>query len=197
MGKAQRPKQCKGKTKKGTACKATPLRPGTVIEGVTVKGKHCRAHDPTLPDSARFGSYAQAKEAAKLAGRPPLPKPTELARQLVERHVCGILRPHFKALGMQLNDDGSVEALDRGAIVTGESKDGEVVPSLIEDLGAQIAAAEKLLDRVYGRPKQSTEISGPEGNPVKVELPTDADWHAEVAGVLAQVGAVRAGSDPA
>jgi hypothetical protein len=192
MGKAQRPKTCTGKTRKGVRCKAAPLKPGTVIDGVTVKGKHCRAHDPDVPASARFGSHAQAKAAGDKGGRPPLPKPTELARQLVERHVTGILRPHFKALGMQLNDDGTVEMLERGAIVTGESKEGVVVASEIEDLGAQIAAAEKLLDRVYGRPKQTQELTGAGGGPVEL-VPVSRDRSADVVRLLAGTGAVRGG----
>ena len=82
--------------------------------------------------------------------------------------MAAVLRPHFKALGLHLNDDGTITPLERGAIITGESKEGTVVPSVIEDLAAQIAAAEKLLDRVYGRPKQQTEISGPDGGPLEV-----------------------------
>lgn len=180
---------CKGTTRKDTPCEAKPLKAGSVIEGVTVNGNHCRAHDPDLPDSARFGSRAQAKEAAKLGGRPPMPKPTEVARQLVERHVYAVLRPHFKALGLELEDDGSVTPMTLGAVLTGESKDGIVIASKIEDLGAQIAAAEKLLDRVYGRPKQSTEISGPDGGPVEM-VPVAQDRGDQVARILGGTRAV-------
>jgi hypothetical protein len=41
----------------------------------------------------------------------------ELARQLVERNAIAILRPHFKALGLMLEDDGSTTLLDSGAVV--------------------------------------------------------------------------------
>jgi hypothetical protein len=110
---------------------------------------------------------------------------------LVEENVAAILRPHFKALGLRLNDDGSVEQLERGAILTGESKDGEVRASLIEDLGAQIAAAEKLLDRVYGRPKQATEISGPDGGPLTTALITDPSMAAQARDLLRAAAASR------
>lgn len=147
---------CKGKTRKGAKCKAPAL-----------KGKkHCSAHAPDLPDSARFGSPVQAREAGQLGGRPPLPKPTDVARQLVEENVHRVLRPHFKALGLDIQEDGTVVSLDHGAILTGESKEGVVVASEIEDLGAQIAAAERLLDRIYGKPKQQTEVSGVDGGPI-------------------------------
>ncbi len=73
--------------------------------------------------------------------------------------MAAVLRPHFKALGLHLADDLTVTPLERGAILTGQSKDGTVVASTIEDLAAQMEAAEKLLDRIYGRPKQSTELA--------------------------------------
>lgn len=96
-------------------------------------------------------------------GRPRLPKPMDLARQLVEQHIAALLRPHFKALGLLLHDDGSTTQLHAGAVVVhqGEATD-------IEDLGAQIAAARELLDRVYGRPRQQTELTGADGGPIQV-----------------------------
>jgi hypothetical protein len=45
---------CLGSTKNGTRCGANPLKPGTAIDGITVSGNYCRAHDPNLPDSARI-----------------------------------------------------------------------------------------------------------------------------------------------
>lgn len=57
-------------------------------------------------------------------------------------------------------------------------------------------AAKELLDRSYGKPKQATEISGPEGEPIElVKLPTDKDWEGAVAKVLKQSGALDADSD--
>lgn len=180
-------RRCQAKNKAGQPCNASPL-----------KGKNfCSAHDPVTPPSARFGSRAQATEAGKLGGRPPLPKPTDLARELLERHVYAVFRPHFKALGLELEDDGSVTPMVRGAIMTGESKDGTVVASEIEDLGAQIAAAEKLLDRVYGRPKQTQEISGPHGDPITLTSPTDdTDRSTRAARLLLEAGLLN-GHTPA
>jgi hypothetical protein len=173
-------RHCTGTTKQGAPCKAAPLK----------DDDRCSAH--TLrPDRTRFGSPAQASAAGKLGGRPPLPKPTDVARRLIEENVHRILRPHFLALGLDISDDGTVERRDGGAVMFGESKDGDIVKSGYEDLGAQMAAAEKLLDRVYGKPKQATEISGPEGGPVvTVELPTAPEWQAQVAKVLLETGAL-------
>ncbi len=182
---------CHGERKAGGPCGARPLRVGTVLGGVRLSGDYCRAHDPDVPESVRFGTSAQAREASLIGGgRPPMPKPTDIARQLIERHVYMVLRPHFRTIGLDLHDDGSTTRLDRGAIVTGESKDGEVIASDIEDLGAQIAAAEKLLDRVYGRPKQTQEVTGADGGPLEM-VPVAIDRGDAVAVLLAGTRAVR------
>lgn len=149
---------CKALGKSGKPCKRSPMKGSDYCNTI--------GHDPNASPSVGFGSRAQASAAGKLGGRPPLPKPTDVARQLIEENVTRILRPHFLALGMDLAGDGSVQIVP-GAVMVGESKDGDMIASDIEDLGAQIAAAEKLLDRVYGKPKQATEISGPDGGPVK------------------------------
>lgn len=161
-------------------------------ETITSPG-YCRAHSPDLSETNRFGSHAQAKAAGDVGGRPPMPKPTEVARQLVERHVFAVLAPHFKTLGLELGADGEVTPLPRGAIITGESKDGEVIASTIEDLGAQIAAAEKLLDRVYGRPKQATEISGPDGEPIGTRLILDGSLAGDARALLRRAASSSSG----
>lgn len=170
--------KCDGTTKRGTPCKAGPLK------GTT----RCAAH-PLDPASPRFGSPAQAREAGLKGGRPALPKPTDVARKLIEEHVTAVLRPHFLALGIELHADGSTTRLDGGALMYGESKDGDIVASNFEDLGAQMEAAEKLLNRVYGKPKQSTEISGPEGGPLEI-VPVKHPA-SEVIALLRGTGAVR------
>jgi hypothetical protein len=149
-------RQCKGTNKRGEPCGANPLK----------TSDYCLAHSEVARASVGFGG----SRAGAMGGRPPVPKPTEVARQLVEAHVAAILRPHFKALGLMLNDDLTMTPLDNGALVFGESKDGDIVISAVEDLGAQIAAAEKLLDRVYGRPKQSTELTGAGGGPMEMAI---------------------------
>lgn len=184
---------CHGETKKKTLCDASALMAGTVIGGVKVKGKHCRAHDPDLPASSRFGSHAQAREAAKLGGRPPMPKPSEIMRRLVEEHVESVLAPHFRTLGYKVvrSEDGelTIEAdPEGGAKIYGESKEGDINMTQHDDLGAQIVAAEKLLDRIYGRPKQSTELTGAEGGALEI-VPVSREKAKQGAAIAAAVGA--------
>lgn len=189
-------RRCSGKNSKGDPCGAHPLKPGTVIEGVEVKGKHCRRHDPDVPASARFGSHAQAREAGKKGGRPPLPKPTDIARRLIEQNELALQRPYWRTLGydVKIGEDGLelVELPDGGAKMHGESKEGDIIASPYEDLGAQQEAAERLWNRVYGKPKQTQEITGADGGPVEIVPVTRAKAKA-VGGILAGVGAGKDG----
>ena len=170
------PRRCTAPTKSGKPCGAYPLKDSDP--------PRCLAHaDAETRRSVGFVSDNG------LGGRPKLPKPTELARQLVERHAAAVLRPHFKALGLLLADDGTVTPLPNGAIHVHQ---GEATK--IEDLGAQIAAARELLDRVYGKPKQAVEHTGQDGGPIRqeVRVPSEQEWHADVARVLADAGALEA-----
>lgn len=152
---------CKGKTKARKPCGANPLKPGTVIEGVTVTGKWCRQHDEDLPTSAKLD---RTRTREQMGGRPRKPTPSEIQRQLMERYELAVQRPYWRTLGYDvvIGENGDPELIDMpdgGAKLFGESKDGEIQVSSVDDLGAMIAAAEKLQDRVYGRPRQRNEVT--------------------------------------
>lgn len=168
--------RCKAKTRAGKPCKSPPL----------TGGDFCLSHDVKAREKARFsGSQPNA-------GRPRLVTPMDAARQLVAEKIDALIRPHFKALGYDIevtyDRDGpslNLIELERGATIFGESKDGDVVASEYEDLAAQIAAAEKLMDRLWGRPKQAVEMSGGmrvEG--VDIAPITNADREREVRQIL-------------
>jgi hypothetical protein len=146
-------------------CEATSKTTGKRCRKAALKGtKRCSAH-PLSPDTVGFGSPAQAREAGKLGGRPRRPRPPDLLRQLVEAHPDVLMVSHFRTLGYDvvITDDGTPGLVSReggGAKLYGTSKDGYVNVSQHEDLGAQNQAARDLFDRVYGRPKQATEITG-------------------------------------
>lgn len=189
------PRHCEGLNARQEPCGAVPLKPGTALDGVTVTGRWCRQHDQDLPDSARIGGTQPG------AGRPPLPKPSDVARRVIEDNVCVVLAPHFRALGYDIaaGADGIElsESAGGGAKLHGVSKDGEVRVSSHDDLGAQIAASEKLQDRIYGRPKQSQEISGPFGASFGIgvcSIEPDPDRSAAIARILRDAGATPEGS---
>lgn len=98
------------------------------------------------------------------AGRPKLPTPSEIARKLIEANELALQRPYWRTLGYDvcIGAEGPylVELEDGGAKVFGESKDGIIKLSSVDDLGAMIQAAEKLQDRVYGKATTRSEIKG-------------------------------------
>jgi hypothetical protein len=154
-------RRCTGTTKKGTPCKAAPLADGDT----------CLAHaDEVTRESAGFGGQQEG------AGRPRVPGPTEVARRLVEENIGAILTPHFKVLGYDVIDtpDGlMLQPIPDGGAKLHSTFMGEVVVSKHDDLGAMMSAAEKLLDRTVGKPRQVVEHSGPKGGPIQTEHQVD------------------------
>jgi hypothetical protein len=153
-------RECQGTTLKGKPCGANPLKPGTVIEGIAVSGRWCRNHDEDLPSTAKLHA---TRTPEQMGGRPRKPTATEIERRLVEEHAIAWQRPYWRVLGYDLrmgeNGPELVEREDGGAKLFGESKDGHIHVSPHDDLGAMITAAERLRDRVFGRPKQSSEVT--------------------------------------
>lgn len=149
---------CRGRTRAGKRCRANPPR-----------GKaYCRAHDPALPSAAQFGSPDQADADRAKGGRATRKaRPSEVARELVEANVAAILRPYFKSLGLLLADDGTTTEVETAIKWQWAGADEPAVE--VEDLGAQILAAEKLLDRIYGRARQQVEHQGDPDRPIGVD----------------------------
>ncbi|HWT24524.1 MAG TPA: hypothetical protein VN213_13545 [Solirubrobacteraceae bacterium] len=77
---------------------------------------------------------------------------------------------------------------ERGVVV-GSGDDATV--EFVADHAIRIAAARELLDRAYGKPRQATEVTGPDGGPITLTVPTDgADRAARAAQLLATAGAI-------
>lgn len=163
-------RKCKGKTKAGKPCRAVPLKKGTELEGVKVSGKWCRQHDQDLPDSARIGG------AQPGAGRPRNPRVVDVMRERVESEIEAILKPYFDTL-----KEATEVAKYEGVVYTSE----------VPDLRARVEAAEKLLDRVYGKPTQVAEISAPGGAPLLGELFADDKVREGLHGLKRAVAAAR------
>lgn len=137
---------CAGTTKKGQSCKAHPLK-GT---------ERCLAHsDPETRASVGF-----VPEAGVLGGRPPKPRVIDVIRERIEGDVDAVLAPLFDGL-----------QADRGLALM--LKGGGMEVELITDHETRIKAALALLDRVYGRPRQATEVTGADGGPIRIEGDVD------------------------
>jgi hypothetical protein len=135
---------CSHKTKKGQPCKATPLS----------DVDYCISHAPEdVRDSTGFGGSQPG------SGRPPTPRAVDVLLERIEAGIDQVLNPLWDAL-----------AAEQGVVVgNGAHAEIEMVP----DHKTRIAASRELLDRGYGRPKQSTEISGPDGGAITLVPPAD------------------------
>jgi hypothetical protein len=153
-------KRCTAKTRVGNPCRAWPL------EG----GKLCLAHsDAKARESVGFIA-ANGK-----AGRPAKVKASDVQRQLVEQNILVLWEPHFATLGYRIVFGPEGPELERlaegGAMLHGTSqRTGEIVMSEYPDVGARQAAAERLLNRVLGTPRQSMAVTGADGGPILLRI---------------------------
>ncbi|MCA1572668.1 MAG: hypothetical protein LC798_20710, partial [Chloroflexi bacterium] len=131
---------CTGTTRKGEPCGAWPLKDRDV----------CLAHsDLETRASVRFGGVQPG------GGRPKNPRAVDVLRERIEQNIDRWLAPIEEAL-----------AAERGIVVgMGEDASLEFIP----DHAIRLRAAAEGFDRVYGKPKQAIEQSGPEGGPIQVE----------------------------
>jgi hypothetical protein len=174
---------CTGTTRRGTPCNAHPLKGSDP--------KVCISHaSREVQESVGFGG------SQPNAGRPRLPGVLEVARQLVEENAAVLVAPHFRTLGYDVvvvNGRAQLERIEGGGAKVHATFEGEVLVSEHDDLGAQIAASEKLVDRVVGKPKQAIEASGPGGTPLGPMFVTDPDLAEDARALLRR--AANAGSD--
>ena len=132
-------RKCKAKTKAGKPCSRPPV----------IGETHCLAHMSRKEREARGFGGPQPD-----SGRPKKPRVTDVMRKKIEAEIDKVLKPYFEAL--------------EGAVVHAVYE-GRVIPSEHPDLAARIAAAEKLLDRVYGKPGQALELTGKDGSPIEID----------------------------
>lgn len=131
---------CSGTNKKGEPCKA-PVIVGT---------DRCIAHSSReLQETAGFGG------AQPGAGRPRRPREIELIEQVAEEYRDELRRVLVEGL-----------TAEAPVVVGGNSKDAHV--EMVPDHRQQLATFREIVDRLHGRPKQMTELSGPDGAPITV-----------------------------
>lgn len=74
------------------------------------------------------------------------------------------------------------------AIVVGNGASAHI--EYTEDIALRVETAFKIFDRIYGRPKQSTEITGLGEADSAVRVPSDEERKRQLAEVLNSVGAL-------
>lgn len=133
-------RKCQGITIAGESCGAIPFKPGTVIDGVIVSGKWCRQHDEDLPTSAKLD---RVRSPGQMGGRPRKPRAVDVLKEWMEANIDETLAPLKEGLKATKS------------VVVGNGKEAHV--ETVPDIPTRMAAARELLDRGYGRPKQTVD----------------------------------------
>jgi hypothetical protein len=132
----------------------------------------CFAH---LPDDLRAKLELKNLQP-KTPGRPPRPRVIDVMKEQIEQEIAEYMAPYRESL------------LAMKQVVVGNGAHARMVE--VPDHRTRLQATEALLDRVYGKPKQTTDqnvqISTPD-----VEVPSDQERQQAVARILAESGAIH------
>lgn len=163
---------CGAPTAAGPPC--TGKKSIVKVKGKRYQLKTCVMHAPEaikkelgVTSGAKFGS-----------GRKKQLSPHAVLRQRIEADIDKYLKPLEDALTAMK------------AVVVGNGRSAHIQE--VDDLALRIKAVNDILDRVYGRPKQITEVTGTDGAPMEVLVPNDDERRNALAAVLASTGALGA-----
>lgn len=122
---------CTSLTRQGQLCNAQAVRDSGL----------CMGHQPK--DVQRQKGFGGPQAGA---GRPPAPRAVDVLRGRLEAQVDRVLAPFF-------------DALDARMAMTVRKEDGSERVELLVDHNTRMRAASALLDRVYGRPRLTMDVS--------------------------------------
>jgi hypothetical protein len=181
---------CKGINLAGKPCTQAPLLPENWDGPEEITGLYCLWHEPNIDRDQRT-AYHLHGSATK-----PVPRrvtPAEMAHELILRSPQHFLKPYLKAIGLRLNDNGELEEIGSGLKLYGYSRGGEVIKSRYPDLVGQQHTVERLLDRVWGKPRASVDLAS-QVNTVAVHVVMDEERIDKVSSVLANAGVLPNGN---
>jgi hypothetical protein len=139
------------------------------------RAKWCFAHIPS--EFRKRWGVGEFGGDVNHPGRPRKPRPNEVLRELIENEMAEWLAPIREAL------------LATKPTVVGNGRSARIEWS--PDHRTRLQAVESALDRVYGKPKQTSEVSGMINLNADVVVPTDDERAMEVAEILAESGALQ------
>lgn len=148
-----------------------------IVSQKLMRARFCMNH---LPEKFYEGGYPRfggrtSTSGLNEANKRNTHKPLTMMRQMVEEQVRDILQPYIDGLSATKH------------VVVGNGKFARAME--VPDTRARIQAAEALFDRVYGKPKQTTELQGGIEQKI-IEVPQTKERQTEVARILAEAGAV-------
>lgn len=146
------------------------------VKGKRYAAKTCITHmDPELRRK-RGIRWSGNPDFDISQGRAKKPTASSILRERFEADADRYLKPLEEA----------IQAMK--AVVVGNGAHARI--ENVEDFSLRLRAMEVMLDRVYGKPTATTEITGAGGAPLQVTVPQDEERAREVAQILAGVGAV-------
>jgi hypothetical protein len=148
-----------------------PVRSNGEVTEKRVRLKTCLAH---APEKVRRAAGFMGHGLGGRKKKPPLP---QVMREMVEQRAGEVMQPYFDGL----------TALR--PVVVGNGPHARL--RMVEDPSVRLRAADAVFDRVYGKPKQTTELTGADGAAIAVHVPSQEERAREVAGLLEETGAVR------
>lgn len=143
----------------------------------TIRGKHYK-----LKTCIMHASPAIRKELGIIGG----PQPGAGRKKKV--HPLDALRQRFEAEAERYFEPFEQALSAMKAVVVGNGASAHI--EMVEDVALRLAAVEKLMDRIYGRPKQISEITGADGGALEVAVPNDEERKQALAAILASTGAL-------
>lgn len=153
--------KCKGKTKAGKACRGPAIK--DTKDGM-LDPKFCMGHQTrSAKDALGFGGPQEG------SGPERKPRTIDRLREKVEELTDEIIAPFVEGLTAEVCIGHRKDPDD---------PDGPRIPIMIPDHRRRQDSSRELMDRAYGKPKQVSEISGPEGGPIEttagVAIPAEA-----------------------
>lgn len=140
----------------------------------TYRAKWCFAHVPQkFRERWEVGEFGGVVD---VPGRPRNPRPNDVLRELIENEMADWLAPIRDAL------------LAMKPVVAGNGRHARIEWS--PDHRTRLQAVESALDRVYGKPKQTTDVQGMLNLNADIQVPVDSERQSEVARILAESGAL-------
>lgn len=143
------------------------------------RAKWCFAHIPTeFRERWGVGEF----QPTERKGRPRKPTPNTVLKELIENEMQEWLAPIRDAL------------LAMKPIVAGNGRHARI--EWAPDHRTRLQAVESALDRVYGKPKITTDVTAMMNLNADVKVPVDKDREKEVAQILLESGAIAMAAAP-
>jgi hypothetical protein len=162
--------------------------------------EHCRWHMTEaelqmagLEPAARVGSYTP------LLGINTVLTPTQQYRRVLEKAFAVMINKKLNVFGLRLvgfdpaGDPILEEVRSGGVKIYGESKDGDIIMTMFDDLGTMNKVFEEMMDRTFGKARQALQIEGGT-KPIEIKPVRSGERAREVAGLLDQYGIIPPGS---